>query len=86
LSDEVFIVLGHDETAKNQVARVIERAGLKPITLHEQPNGGKTIIEKFEKHGSAVGFAVVIATPDDVGGLAGSPPVGPELKPRARQT
>ena len=85
LSNEIFIVHGHDETAKSQVALLIERAGLKPIILHEQGNGGKTIIEKFEKYGSAVGFAVVIASPDDVGGLAVSPPGEPDLKPRARQ-
>jgi predicted nucleotide-binding protein len=79
-STEVFIVHGRVEAAKEQVARVIERAGLKAVILHEQPHGGKTIIEKFEKHGGAAGFAVVIATPDDVGGL-----VGEAQKPRARQ-
>jgi predicted nucleotide-binding protein len=84
-SDEIFIVHGRDEAAKEAVARVIQRAGLKPVILHEQPNGGKTIIEKFEKHGSAAGFAVVIATPDDIGGLAVTPPVQPDLKSRARQ-
>jgi predicted nucleotide-binding protein len=82
LSDDIFIVHGRDEAAKEAVARVISRAGLNPVILHEQPNGGKTIIEKFEKHGSAAGFAVVIATPDDLGGLAGATP---DLKPRARQ-
>jgi predicted nucleotide-binding protein len=82
LNDDIFIVHGRDEAAKEAVARVIARAGLNPVILHEQPNGGKTIIEKFEKHGSAAGFAVVIATPDDVGGLAG---VAPALKSRARQ-
>lgn len=85
LSDEIFIVHGRDEAAKEMVARVIQRAGLTPIILHEQANGGKTIIEKFEKHGSAVGFAVVIATPDDVGGLAVSPPAQQQLSARARQ-
>jgi predicted nucleotide-binding protein len=84
LSDEVFIVHGRDEAAKEAVARLIQRAGLKPVILHEQPNGGKTIIEKFEKHGSAAGFAVV-TTADDVGGLAVSPPADPQLSPRARQ-
>jgi predicted nucleotide-binding protein len=79
-SAEIFIVHGRDNAAKEQVARVIERAGLKAIVLHEQPNGGKTVIEKFEKHGGAAGFAVVIATPDDVGGLVGEP-----QQPRARQ-
>lgn len=82
LSEEIFIVHGRDEAAKEAVARVIQNAGLKPVILHEQPNGGKTIIEKFEKHGSAVGFAVVIATPDDVGGFATDPS---DRKPRARQ-
>ncbi|UFZ06126.1 nucleotide-binding protein [Bradyrhizobium ontarionense] len=82
---EVFIVHGRDEAAKEAVARVVERAGLKPIILHEQPNNGKTVIEKFEKHGAAAGFAVVIATPDDVGGLAVAPPTEPRLFPRARQ-
>jgi predicted nucleotide-binding protein len=85
LSDEVFIVHGRDDAAKEAVARLVQRAGLKPVILHEQPNGGKTIIEKFEKHGSAAGFAVVIATPDDVGGLAVPPGAEPQLSPRARQ-
>jgi predicted nucleotide-binding protein len=85
LSDEIFIVHGRNEAAKESVASVIRRAGLRPVILHEQANGGKTIIEKFERHGSAVGFAVVIATPDDVGGLAVPPPAEPELAPRARQ-
>ncbi|MCV0387566.1 MAG: nucleotide-binding protein [Nitrobacter sp.] len=80
LSDNVFVVHGHDDAAKEQVARVIERAGLNVTILHEQPNGGKTIIEKFENHGSAAGFAVVIATPDDEGAVRGEP-----SKPRARQ-
>jgi predicted nucleotide-binding protein len=79
-SEEIFVVHGRDDKAKEQVARFIERAGLKAVILHEQPNGGKTIIEKFEKHGGGAGFAVVIATPDDVGGL-----VGEAQRPRARQ-
>jgi predicted nucleotide-binding protein len=85
LSDEIFVVHGRDEAAKEQVAAVIQRAGLTPIILHQQANEGKTIIEKFEKHGSAAGFAVIIATPDDVGGLAVAPPLQPVLKARARQ-
>ncbi|MCU1340308.1 MAG: nucleotide-binding protein [Bryobacterales bacterium] len=83
VSDDIFVVHGRDEAAKEQVAAVIRRAGLNPIILHQQANEGKTIIEKFEKHGSAAGFAVVIATPDDVGGLAVASHLHPELKPRA---
>jgi hypothetical protein len=70
LNDEIFVVHGHDDAAKTEVARCIERAGLKAVILHEQPNEGKTIIEKFEKHGATVGFAVIIATPDDFGGTS----------------
>jgi len=63
--ENVFIIHGHDEASKSQVARLIERLGLTPIILAEQPNRGRTLIEKVERH-SNVGFAVAILTPDDV--------------------
>lgn len=62
---KVFIVHGHDEEAKLNVARFIEKLNLIPVILAEQPNEGKTIIEKFEKH-SDVGYAIVLLTPDDI--------------------
>jgi predicted nucleotide-binding protein len=80
-SKEIFIVHGHDEAAKQEVARFIEKLGLHPIILHEKPDKGKTIIEKFEHH-SDVGFAVVLLTPDDVGHPKDEPA---KAKPRARQ-
>jgi predicted nucleotide-binding protein len=70
-SNEVFIVHGHDEGAKQSVARFLEKLGLLPVILHETADRGRTIIEKFEDH-SAVGFAVVLLTPDDEGGVRGS--------------
>jgi predicted nucleotide-binding protein len=79
-SKDVFVVHGHDSDLKREAADVLRRAGLNPIILHEQPNGGKTIIEKFERHGGGAGFAVVLLTPDDVGG-----PSPDQLRPRARQ-
>jgi predicted nucleotide-binding protein len=79
-SSVVFIVHGHDERAKAEVALLIQRAGLNPIILHEQPNAGRTIIEKFEDYGGEAGFAVAILTPDDIGG-----PDRDNLQPRARQ-
>ena len=78
----VFIVHGHDDALKNAVARVVERLGLDPVILHEQPSRGRTIIEKFLAF-SDVGFAVVLLTPDDVGCLRGE--AAAALKPRARQ-
>ena len=78
---DVFIIHGHDDGTKETVARFIERLGLKPIILHEQPNQGQTIIEKFERH-AEVAFAIALLTPDDIGSLAGDEQ---SLKPRARQ-
>jgi len=77
----VFIVHGRDEAAKEAVARFLTKLELEPIILHEQPNQGRTVIEKFE--GSAdVDFAVVLLTPDDIGYLADD---FDNPKPRARQ-
>jgi len=63
----VFIVHGHDVGTKESVARVLEKLNLKPIILHEQSDGGKTIIEKFEKNSSDVNFAIIILSADDKG-------------------
>lgn len=65
LSKKIFVVHGHDHGFKNTVARYLEALDLDVIILHERPDGGHTVIEKFE-HESNVGFAVVLATADDV--------------------
>lgn len=78
-SNDVFIVHGHDDGTRETVARFIAKFGLRPVILHEQPNQGQTVIEKFERN-SDVGFAIVLLTPDDVGGVDSS-----NLRPRARQ-
>lgn len=49
-SDRVFVVHGHDEGARESVARFLEKLGLEPVILHEQANRGRTIIEKIERH------------------------------------
>ncbi len=76
---KVFIVHGHDDGLKSEVARFIEKLELEAIILHEQPNAGKTIIEKIEFY-SNVGFGIVLYTDCDSGSKKGG-----ELKPRARQ-
>jgi predicted nucleotide-binding protein len=81
---ELFIVHGHDEAAKEAVSRFVEKLGLKALVLHEQPNRGRTIIEKFEDY-SNVEMAIVIITADDVGAERDSATKLSELKPRARQ-
>lgn len=79
-TNNIFIVHGHDERTKLNVARTIEKLQLTPIILSEQPNQGQTIIEKFELH-SNVGFAIIILTADDLGKLK----TGDKEKYRARQ-
>ena len=82
LSNRVFVVHGHDDGAREAVARLLSRIGLDPLILREQPNQGRTVIEKFEDY-SDVGFAVVLLTPDDRGGRHHE---GYEAQcPRARQ-
>ncbi|MCY4386687.1 MAG: nucleotide-binding protein [Desulfurellaceae bacterium] len=78
---EVFVIHGRDNEAKETAARFLEKLGLTPVILHEQPNQGRTIIEKFEQH-AQVGFAVALLTPDDMGALKNDEK---NLKPRARQ-
>jgi predicted nucleotide-binding protein len=65
---KVFVVHGHDEAALQTVARFLEHLNLETIVLREQPDQGRTIIEKFQDCASEVGFAVVLLTPDDLGG------------------
>jgi predicted nucleotide-binding protein len=67
ISTKIFVVHGHNDEIKTKVARTIEKLGLAPVILHELPNGGKTIIEKFEAHSEEVEFAVILLTDDDKG-------------------
>ena len=80
-ANRVFVIHGHDVAARETVARFLQELALQPVILHEQPNKGRTIIEKFEDYAD-VRFAVVLLTPDDVGARSEA---HPELNPRARQ-
>ena len=71
-SKKVFVVHGHDEKVKLEVAGLLGKLKLEPIILHDQPNKGRTIIQKFEDH-SDVAFAVVLLTADDKGGKVETP-------------
>lgn len=78
----VFIVHGHDTKLLKDVALTVERlTGEEAVILHEQPNRGRTIIEKFECHASDAGFVVVLATADDLGQAKDAK----EMQSRARQ-
>jgi len=79
-SKKVFVVHGHDEQSKNELASFLYKLGLKPVILYEQPTAGKTIVEKLEDTTRDTGYAFILLTPDDVGGI-----MEQRLKPRARQ-
>lgn len=81
-AQDVFIVHGHNDGIKSSVAEFVRRiTGRDPIILHEQANAGLTIIEKFEQYAKNAGFAIILLTGDDSGGIRDSE----ELRERARQ-
>jgi CheY-like chemotaxis protein len=79
-----FIVHGHDDKTKLEVKNFLQNTLHlpEPIILHEQPNLGRTLIEKFEDLSATADLAFVLLTPDDM-------PVGAKSsdaeKRRARQ-
>ena len=77
----VFIVHGRDSGTVAEVKNVVSELELDPVILREQPNRGRTIIEKFEDY-AEVPYAIVLFTPDDAGGLADDTE---HPMPRARQ-
>lgn len=77
-----FDAHGHDDTARQSVARFLEQLDLEPIILDEQANKGRTVFQKFQEH-SDVAFAIILLTGDDVGGKKGT--VTDQLSSRARQ-
>ena len=82
MKSKIFVVHGHNELAIHETARFLEKIDLEVIILREQPNSGRTIIEKFVDF-SDVGFSVVLLTGDDRGGAQESP--YDKQKKRSRQ-
>lgn len=78
---KIFVVYGHDDTARTQLEAMLRRWDLEPIILDQQASAGKTIIEKLEDYSSDVNYAIVLATPDDEGRCL----TEPTLKKRVRQ-
>ena len=68
-TNKIFIVHGHDAGLKNAIRSYIGDLGLTPVILHEQPDRGRTVIEKFEQE-SGCDFAVISATADDLAATA----------------
>lgn len=66
--NNIFLVHGRNEAARDKVARFLQKLEISLIILDEQADKGRTVIEKFLDHSAEVGFAVVLLTADDRGG------------------
>lgn len=64
---KIFIVHGHDDATRHEVARFVEKTGYDAVVLREQTDGWRTIMEKFEQTASRVSFAIILYTECDIG-------------------
>ena len=78
--DRVFIVHGRDDLLRDSVRDYVEAMELEPVILKDEVNEGRVLFEKFIEESDDAGFAIILMTADDYGGLKGS-----ESSPRARQ-
>jgi predicted nucleotide-binding protein len=56
IKPKVFLVHGQNEGVQQMVARYLEKLGCNVLILHELPNEGKTIFQKF--HWCPIGMRV----------------------------
>jgi len=78
----IFIVHGSDTLRAESVAHTVTRAtGRKTTILRDEPNSGRTIIEKFEQHAAEVSYAIIVLTADDKGSRVRDT----RTRPRGRQ-
>ena len=64
-SNKIFVVHGHDNEMKLDVAQTLQKLDLDPIILHEKPNRGQTIIVEITDY-AHVSFAIVLLSSDDL--------------------
>jgi predicted nucleotide-binding protein len=73
----VLLIHGRDEGMKESISEFLEKLKLHTIVLHEQPDGGKSMMEKSGESPD-IHFAIILLTPDDI--------ASPRNKPKERQT
>jgi len=61
-----FIIHGHDNELKVEVQLLLNNAGVNCVILHEQPDKGRSIIEKLIGETEIAGYAIALLTPDDL--------------------
>lgn len=65
--NDIFIVYGHDEAARDELELMLRRWRMNPIILSRELPEGRTLIEALEHYIEKVKYGIVLATPDDVG-------------------
>ncbi len=65
IGDTVFIIHGHDNNLKTEIQLLLVRAGVRNIVLHEQPDSGRTLIDKLIQEGKKSNYAIALLSPDD---------------------
>ena len=81
-NNKVFIVYGRDTESRDKLIEMLSSWGIESLMLENLPVEGRTIIEQLEHYIPQANMGIVLATPDDVGYLAGCEN---EAKKRARQ-
>ena len=71
----IILVHGRDEATKESLLEFLETLGLGVLVLHEQPDGGRSLMEKVGES-SGIHFAIVLFTPDDIAAPRGAPKEG----------
>jgi predicted nucleotide-binding protein len=67
---KVFIVHGKDINMRDKMEAFLGKLHIENVILENETNEGKTIIEKFLEKTSDCNFAIVLLSPDDIGGLS----------------
>jgi predicted nucleotide-binding protein len=75
----VVVVHGHDTAARAQVHALLLNLGMEPIVI----DGPITTADQIERDAAGAAFAVVLLSPDDIGGPRRVP--AESLRPRPRQ-
>ena len=79
----VFIVHGRDHETLQDLVDGLHALGIRDvIILKDMPGSGLTLIEKFERYVDDIDVALVLCTPDDIGGLREK---ATQTTPRSRQ-
>jgi predicted nucleotide-binding protein len=64
-SRDVYIVHGYNEQMKSVVVRAIEQLKLASVILHEHPDKGKNIFQKFTDYPNPI-YVIVLLSADEV--------------------